>query len=55
MASFVVRDTPSLEVYRMTDSAFLDLGQIGFLGMARSGATYIDTGSAIRAYRNAAS
>lgn len=51
-SNYVVRDVAEIQVFRMTDSAFVNNGQIGFLGMARAGGAYVDLGTAIRAYRH---
>ena len=53
-STYVVRDLPALTIYRFNDSAYATKGQIGFLGIARAGGTYTDTGTAIRAYQNSA-
>lgn len=54
-SSYVVRDVADVRIFRMEDSAFTTKGQIGFLGVARAGGSYVDIGGAIKAYQNAAS
>lgn len=54
-STVVVRDVAGVTVYRIDDSAFVNKGQIGFLGVARSGAASTSTGAAIRAYQHPAS
>ena len=51
---YIVRDVPATAIYRFTDSVYSTRGQIGFLGMARVGGAYTDTGTAIRCYQNSA-
>jgi HK97 family phage major capsid protein len=52
---YVVRDVASMAILRMEDSAFVNKGQVGFLGIARAGGAYVDLGNAIMAYKNSAS
>jgi HK97 family phage major capsid protein len=54
-STYVIRDVAQTVIYRMEDSPFALKGQVGFLGMSRHGGAYVDTGTAIRAYRNSAS
>jgi HK97 family phage major capsid protein len=50
---FLIRDVNKVIVRRMTDSAFALSNQVGFLVVAMSGATLLDT-SAIKVYRHSA-
>lgn len=54
-STVVVRDVVGVTVYRMEDSAFVNKGQIGFLGVARSSAASTSNGAPIRAYQHLAS
>lgn len=51
---YMIRDVMDLTLFRMTDSAFTLLGQIGFVAFMRSGGNLVDAGGAIKAYQNAA-
>lgn len=51
---YKIRDVMPLELFRFDDSAYIKLGQIGFLMWARSGGTFVDVGGAIRYYANSA-
>lgn len=55
LAKYIVRDVMDLTVFRMTDSAFTLLGQIGFVAFMRSGGNLVDAGGAVKHYQNAAS
>jgi HK97 family phage major capsid protein len=54
LKKYVVRDVMDLTLFRMTDSAFTLLGQIGFVAFMRSGGNFIDAGGAVKAYQNSA-
>ena len=51
---YVIRDVMDLTLFRMTDSAFTLMGQIGFVAFMRSGGNLIDAGGAVKAYANSA-
>lgn len=55
LSKYVVRDVMDLTLFRMTDSAFTLLGQIGFVAFMRSGGNFVDAGGAVKAYQNPAS
>lgn len=50
-----VREVMDLTLFRMTDSAFVSQGQIGFLAFNRQGGNLIDVGGAVKVYQNGAS
>ncbi|CAN7738795.1 phage major capsid protein [Duganella sp. LjRoot269] len=54
MSKYVIRDVMDLTLFRMTDSAFTLLGQIGFVAFMRSGGNLIDAGGAVKYYANSA-
>ena len=51
---YLIRDVMDLTMFRMTDSAFTLLGQIGFVAFMRSGGNLIDVGGAVKHYQNSA-
>lgn len=51
---YVIRDVMSAQLWRFDDSAFIKLGQIGFLMWARSGGNFTDVGGAVKYYANSA-
>lgn len=51
---YIIRDVMQATLFRFDDSAYIKLGQIGFLMWMRSGGNLIDT-AAIKHYQNAAS
>lgn len=53
-SKYVIRDVMDLTMFRMTDSAFTLLGQVGFVAFMRSGGNLIDAGGATRHYANSA-
>ena len=53
-SKYVIRDVMDLTMFRMTDSAFTLLGQVGFVAFMRSGGRLIDNGGAVRYYTNSA-
>jgi HK97 family phage major capsid protein len=53
-SKYVVRDVADLTLFRMTDSAFTLLGQVGFVGFMRTGGRLIDVGGAVKYYANSA-
>lgn len=53
-SKYVIRDVMDLTLFRMTDSAFTLLGQIGFVAFMRSGGNLIDAGGAVKYYQNSA-
>lgn len=54
MSKYFVRDVMDLTMFRMTDSAFTLLGQVGFVAFMRSGGNLIDVGGAVKLYQNSA-
>lgn len=52
---YTIRDVMDLTLFRMTDSAFTLLGQVGFVAFLRTGGNLIDAGGAVKHYQNAAS
>lgn len=54
LRKYFIRDVMDLTIFRMTDSAFTRLGQVGFLGFMRSGGNMIDVGGAVKFYQNSA-
>lgn len=51
---YIIRDVMQVALFRMTDSAYTKLGQVGFLAFMRSGGRLMDTGGALKYYQNAA-
>lgn len=51
---YIIRDVMDLTLFRMTDSAFTRNGQVGFLGMMRSGGNMVDVGGGVKFYQNSA-
>lgn len=54
LSKYFVRDVMDLTMFRMTDSAFTLLGQVGFVAFMRSGGNLIDVGGAVKLYQNSA-
>lgn len=54
MSKYFVRDVMDLTMFRMTDSAFTLLGQVGFVAFMRSGGNLIDVGGAVKLFQNSA-
>lgn len=54
LSKYLIRDVMDLTMFRMTDSAFTLLGQIGFVAFMRSGGNLIDVGGAVKYYQNSA-
>lgn len=52
-SKYVVRDVMGATLFRFDDSAYIKLGQIGFLMWARSGGNLLDT-AAVKYYQNSA-
>ncbi len=51
---YKVRDVLQASLFRFTDSAYMKLGQVGFLMWARSGGNFTDVGGAVKYYANSA-
>lgn len=51
---YKIRDTMDIQMFRFDDSAYVKLGQIGFLAWMRSGGNYVDVGGAVKYYANSA-
>lgn len=51
---YTIRDVMGLTLFRFEDSAYVKLGQIGFLAWMRSGGTLTDGGYPIKYYQNSA-
>jgi len=51
---YLIRDVMDLTMFRMTDSAFTLLGQVGFVAFMRSGGNLVDAGGAVKYYANSA-
>lgn len=54
LSKYTIRDVLDLTLFRMTDSAFTLLGQVGFVAFMRSGGNLIDAGGSTKAYVNSA-
>lgn len=52
-SKYIVRDVMSAQMFRFTDSAYIKLGQVGFLMWMRSGGNLLDT-AAVKYYQNSA-
>jgi HK97 family phage major capsid protein len=52
-SKYIVRDVMGATLFRFDDSAYIKLGQIGFLMWARSGGNLLDT-AAVKYYQNSA-
>ena len=53
-ARYTIRDVMGMTLFRFEDSAYVKLGQIGFLAWMRSGGTLTDGGAPIKYYQNSA-
>lgn len=51
---YTIRDVMGMTLFRFDDSAYVKLGQIGFLAWMRSGGTLTDGGAPIKYYQNSA-
>lgn len=51
---YKIRDVMELTLFRFDDSAYIKLGQIGFLAWMRSGGNFVDVGGAVKYYQNSA-
>jgi HK97 family phage major capsid protein len=53
-SKYLIREVMDLTLFRMTDSAFTLLGQVGFVAFNRQGGNLIDVGGAVKYYQNSA-
>lgn len=53
-AFYKIRDAMDIQMFRFDDSAYIKLGQIGFLAWMRSGGNFTDVGGAVKYYANSA-
>jgi len=53
-SKYIIRDVMDLTLFRMTDSAFTLLGQVGFVAFMRTGGNLVDAGGAVKFYANSA-
>lgn len=51
---YKIRDAMDVQMFRFDDSAYIKLGQIGFLAWMRSGGNFTDVGGAVKYYANSA-
>jgi HK97 family phage major capsid protein len=51
---YVIRDVMAANLFRFEDSAYVKLGQIGFLMWSRHGGNFTDVGGAVKHYANSA-
>lgn len=51
---YKIRDAMDIQMFRFDDSAYIKLGQIGFLAWMRSGGNFADVGGAVKYYQNSA-
>lgn len=52
-SQYLIRDAMDVTMFRFDDSAYIKLGQIGFLAWARTGGNLLDT-NAVKLYQNSA-
>lgn len=53
-ANYVIRDVMQAQLFRFDDSAYVKLGQIGFLMWMRCGGQFVDVGGSVKYYANSA-
>lgn len=53
-SKYVIREVMDLTLFRMADSKYIELGQIGFVAFNRQGGNLIDVGGAVKFYQNSA-
>ena len=53
-SKYIIRDVMDMTLFRMSDSAFTLLGQVGFVCFMRTGGNLIDVGQAVKSYSNSA-
>jgi HK97 family phage major capsid protein len=53
-SKYIIRDVMGVTMFRFDDSAYIKLGQIGFLAWSRSGGNFVDVGGAVKYYANSA-
>jgi len=51
---YKIRDAMDIQMFRFDDSAYIKLGQIGFLAWMRSGGNFVDVGGGVKYYQNSA-
>lgn len=51
---YKIRDAMDMQMFRFDDSAYIKLGQIGFLAWMRSGGNFVDVGGGVKYYANSA-
>ena len=51
---YKIRDVMDMQMFRFDDSAYIKLGQIGFLAWMRAGGNFVDVGGAVKYYANSA-
>ncbi len=55
LSQYMIRDVMAVTLFRFDDSAFISLGQIGFLAWARADGRLISAGAPFKAYQHPAS
>lgn len=53
-SKYLIRDVMDVTLFRMTDSKYTEMGQVGFLAFCRSGGNLLDVGGAVKHYANSA-
>ena len=53
-SKYLIRDVMDVTLFRMTDSKYTEVGQVGFLAFCRSGGNLLDVGGAVKHYANSA-
>lgn len=53
-SAYKIRDVMDIQMFRFDDSAYIKLGQIGFLAWMRAGGSFVDVGGSVKYYANSA-
>lgn len=53
-SKYMIREVMDLTLFRMADSKYIEMGQIGFVAFNRQGGNLIDAGGAVKTFQNPA-
>lgn len=53
-SKYMIREVMDLTLFRMVDSKYTELGQVGFIAFNRQGGGLVDVGGAVKFYQNSA-
>ena len=53
-SKYMIREVMDPTLFRMADSKYIEMGQIGFVAFNRQGGNLIDAGGAVKTFQNPA-